>query len=384
MRWLAPDDERDESGAKKEKKGLAAMLDRSDHAAARRAREDAAKTREALREARAGRLARLLALPDGPDSLKSGTLGGLWSLLDSVDDGERRKAQAAVARIMRAVAARGEPGRDEDAFLWSGGECPPEAFVEALIGVSDRRFPDRDDAVAVEAGWSADLARRRRAASLVNACHLACAGFAASALSGACFESVVPVVELCGSRDALAERLGAEVLSCAASTESGRGLLAPLVEAGVLERLMEDGGSTAVRSAAAAAVAKMGLAAKALKSGARETGRLLDAATALLKDAAGGSTGDDPSAAERAVEVLAALSGHSSAKEELAHGSGRTGAALEALCGLGKAVRGSDPVAYGLALLFANLTVTNDELRRRHFREREMEITSARRAVLFF
>ena len=106
---------------------------------------------------------------------------------------------------------------------------------------------------------------------------------------------------------------------------------------------------------------------------------------ALLRDALkrkeevaeGVGDGDDGVAAvERAVEVVAAMASASSVKEELAHGSGRCGAALPSLTALASASKGSDPVAYGLSCVFANLTVTNDELRRRHFADKEMDITA--------
>ncbi|KAK7239933.1 hypothetical protein SO694_00118021 [Aureococcus anophagefferens] len=395
VRWLAPELSKE---AAKKKKGLAAMFEASKpgHAEARERRAAEAKEKEDLRRCRARRLGKVLELPDGP--VRRGVLGGLWALLDAKHDGERRKAQAAVARVCRAVARRGDPAQSDVEFEWdSPDEAAPASLVAALVaagGVSDdawvSSFPaGLADPLAAEASagdWSRDLARKRRGAGLVGACHLACGHFAALAVEGDCCpEGVVDVVRLLGAREPLGEALGAEALSACASTNEGRVLLQPLVASGTLERLMEDGASTAVRSAAACAVAKLGLAAKALKSGARETGRLLDSAVALLRDALkrreevaeGVGDGDDGVAAvERAVEVVAAMASASSVKEELAHGSGRCGAALPSLTALASASKGGDPVAYGLSCVFANLTVTNDELRRRHFADKEMDITA--------
>ena len=109
------------------------------------------------------------------------------------------------------------------------------------------------------------------------------------------------IARLCAT-DEQGEILGCEALAACASSEAGRSSLAPLVQAGELERLMREGRTTSSRSAAASAVAKLGLAAKALKAGSHETGKLLDAAAQLLKD-------EDPAAKDRAVEVLAGLSG---------------------------------------------------------------------------
>jgi len=317
-----------------------------------------AAQRATLSGARA-RLAKFLALP--PDNaLRRGLLEGLWCLLDSVDDDERTKAQAAVARVLRATC-----DKVTAEYVW---DAAPREFVEALLaaGAACRAFPDmKPDAVASDRGaWSADLADRKRRASLVSACHLASTNFAPEALQ---FIDVPALARLCGT-DAAGEVLGAEALAALASSEGGRAALAPLVAAGELERLMREGRTTGARSAAASAVAKLGLAAKALKAGSHETGKLLDAAASLLKDA-------DPAARDRAVEVLAGLSGASQAKEEIAHGSGRSQASIGAICDVAKATKGSDPRAYGLALVLANLTVTNDELRRRHFREKEMDIS---------
>ena len=90
-------------------------------------------------------------------------------------------------------------------------------------------------------------ATRRRCAGVVCAAHLASAEFGAYALDGLAFASIGEVMQLMGTREQLAQTLGAEALSCAASSAQGRQLLEPLVAAGTLETLMEDGASTDVR-----------------------------------------------------------------------------------------------------------------------------------------
>jgi hypothetical protein len=303
------------------------------------------------------RLRKFLGLPkDNP--LRKGVLGGLYELLDSISDDERVKAQACIARILRAVG-----DKVTGDYIW---DTYQKDFIDALIEASCRTFPLRaPDAIAVNEGaWSSDLAQQKRKASLLAACHLAATTFVVECLR---FIDVPAIARLCATDDQ-GEILGCEALAACASSESGRSALAPLVQAGELERLMREGRTTSSRSAAASAVAKLGLAAKALKAGSHETGKLLDAAAQLLKD-------EDPAAKDRAIEVLAGLSGSSRAKEEIAHGSGRSAASLGSICDVAKQTKGSDPRAYGLALILANLTVTNDELRRRHFREKEMDIS---------
>ena len=303
------------------------------------------------------RLRKFLGLGED-NALRKNVLEGLYELLDSVNDDERTKSQACIARILRSV---GDKVTGE--YAWA---TLHQDFIEALIEASCRTYPLRaPDAIAVtEGAWSADLAQQKRKASLLAACHLACTNFVVECLK---FMDISSIARLCAT-DEQGEILGCEALAACASSESGRSSLAPLVQAGELERLMREGRTTSSRSAAASAVAKLGLAAKALKAGSHETGKLLDAAAQLLKD-------EDSACRDRAVEVLAGLSGSSRAKEEIAHGSGRSAASLASICDVAKQTQGSDPRAYGLALILANLTVTNDELRRRHFREKEMDIS---------
>ncbi|KAJ8612844.1 hypothetical protein CTAYLR_002084 [Chrysophaeum taylorii] len=345
-----------EKTKKKKKLGpLAAMMEKESDRE-RRNRERAAQ--EAKRRRLASRLSDACL-----DEEKGAWCRGLWRLLDSEDDNERRKAQAVVARMMRAVAVPAALDKTYE-LEWEAtavDECGPKDLVS--------RFDDENVDDVVDAK---DLARRRRLASLVSAAHLASSHFGARALELLFDHPAADLLRLVEAKDEIAAAVAADALSAAASSDEGRALLEPLVSAGALEGLMESPAlPKAARSAAATAVAKLGLAAKALKAGASETGRLLDASVALLREASADGSSD---AVERAIEVLAAMCGNSHVKEELAHGSGRVaGNALDSLCKL--ETRGSDPAAFGLATIFAAITVTNNELRQRHFREKEMDIT---------
>ena len=226
------------------------------------------------------RLSKFLGLGED-NALRKGVLEGLYELLDAISDDERVKAQACIARILRAV---GDKVTGE--YIW---DTLHQDFIDALIEASCRTFPLRaPDAIAINEGaWSSDLAQQKRKASLLAACHLASTNFVVECLK---FIDISAIARLCATDDQ-GEILGCEALAACASSESGRSSLAPLVQAGELERLMREGRTTSARSAAASAVAKLGLAAKALKAGSHETGKLLDAAAQLLKDEDPGGEG---------------------------------------------------------------------------------------------
>lgn len=356
VKWLAPSTEAHSTT------GASGLNKKSE----REQRERLKVEREARRATLARRLAKETTMLAKAEPPKAWCVG-LWRLLAVPQAAERRKAQAAFARLLRAVAkpAALEKGYDLEYELLLDGahernECGPADLVLYLLQIT---VEDTDEK---------DLADRKRRASLACACHLASTRFSSKAIEACFAEPAADILRLVHiSSDETAQVLGADALSCLASSEEGRFTLQPLVASGALEALMEAKElPKVVRSAAATAVAKLGLTARALKAGAEATGRLLDAAVALLRDE------DDSSseAKEQAVEVLAAMSGASHVKEEIAHGSGRVaGNALDALCKL--EVHGDNPVAFALASLLASVTVTNNEMRQRHFREREMEIT---------
>ena len=287
---------------------------------------------------------------------KSPVNQAMFNLLDSEAALERQMALAAFGRVLGTVG--------------------DETELKSLLGP------------VVAPGQSPDLTRLRRKAALTSALFLADAdtGVWVLASDGAIKECLA----LIASGDEMGQALAAETLCLAASNESGRSLLGPVVEAGTLDSLLDSPNARA-RSAAASTMAKLGVASKALSSGSSDTGRLLNTAMLLLKGAEEAS-GEQQSAAqakfaessdqttERAVEVLAALITKSEVKDELAHGSGRCAQALPRLVALAKDGRGA--AAYGLAHIFASLSVTNKEVQERALAEREMEITPEQLAEL--
>ena len=100
------------------------------------------------------RLRKFLGLGED-NALRKGVLEGLYELLDSINDDERVKAQACVARILRSV---GDKVTGE--YTWA---TLHQDFIDALLEASCRTYPLRaPDAIAVNEGaWSSDLAQQK-------------------------------------------------------------------------------------------------------------------------------------------------------------------------------------------------------------------------------
>ena len=147
-----------------------------------------------------------------------------------------------------------------------------------------------------------------------------------------------------------------------------------------------------VRSGAASAMAKLGLADKSVSSDDGELIALLDVAAGLLEEDESASpsvkdsssTGSYRAPMERGVELLSYLSSKTLVKDEIAHGFGfsvSTSAAGEPSSILDKVVKLSDPksevspaIKFALASLFASLAVTIETLRREAFEGQEITL----------
>lgn len=306
-------------------------------------------------------------------------------------DGERRWKKALSARAIAVCKSPANVGmfRLLDSSVAAERSLSLAAFGRVMIAVDDDDEAKRllePLAATTKAATRRDLSHMRRKAALTSALFLAKGDLGAWLLSkdGAVNECLA----LIASGDEMGQAAAAEALCLAASNESGRGLLAPVVEAGALDALLDSPNARA-RSAAAATMAKLGVASKALTSDSADTGRLLNTAMMLLKGAEEAKE-TSPTAAqakfaesssvttERAVEVLAALITKSAVKDELAHGSGRCAAGLSRLCRA--ATDGKGAAAYGLAHIFASLSVTNKEVQERLLAEREMEVRHAHKS----
>lgn len=186
---------------------------------------------------------------------------------------------------------------------------------------------------------------------------------------------------LTSSGDDRCQEIAAEVMCLAATCESGSAQLSPIVSSGALQTLMRSPLPT-TRAAAASALTKLSLQAKALKEDSPETSEMLNVVLGVLKSSAA-STGENKtnkpssksaekkkdasaqhlvsfsavgdafdkkdkkpapgelkdgkddlsskalSSTERAIEVLAAMVGKTFVKEEMVHGSYRCVRILE-------------------------------------------------------
>jgi len=112
-------------------------------------------------------------------------------------------------------------------------------------------------------------------------------------------EGISELVQLIMSKNDHAMCIASEVVSAAASTEKARPLILPLLETGALEILMENSDKE-VRSGAASAIAKLGLADKALSNNEGEIIGLLQVAVELLEDSADSGGADTKALMEKA------------------------------------------------------------------------------------
>jgi hypothetical protein len=218
------------------------------------------------------------------------------------------------------------------------------------------------------------------------------------------------ILFLISSQDIKCQDIAAEVMCLAASTESGGTLLAPILSCGALHGLLKVP-SHSVRAAAASTITKLSIKAKALKEDSPEISQILNAVLDILKNSPASTlnssninnnlvsfssmdnsskkqitnkdksssvesslidldSGNSFTSTERAVEVLAAMVVKTYIKEEIVHGSYRVASALSSLSSLELDVRST--AAYGLAYIYAAISITNWELKKNALAEKDM------------
>lgn len=220
------------------------------------------------------------------------------------------------------------------------------------------------------------------------------------------------ILFLIASQDIKCQEVAAEVMCLAASTEIGGSLLAPILSSGALHTLLNVS-SLSVRAAAASTITKLSIKAKALKEDSPEISQILNAVLDVLKNSPASTlnfsssninnnfvsffsqdksykkeiidkdkpsslesslidvdSGNSFTSTERAIEILAAIIGKTYIKEEIVHGSFRVASALLSLSLLELDVRST--AAYGLAYIYAALSVTNWELKKNALVDKDM------------
>lgn len=228
------------------------------------------------------------------------------------------------------------------------------------------------------------------------------------------------LMRLISTGDDRCVEIATEVLCLSATVETMAPFLSHLVETGIFHTLLRSS-QPGVRAAAASTITKLTIKAKALTSGASENSLILDAVLGVLKSAGksqsnsvssnnldgdklvsfsshdvtadsskklgadksegrtlpnselvGESYSTAMTSVERAIEVLAAMVGHTYVKEELVHGSYRTSTCIKELSNL--VVDSYSSAAFGIAHIFSQLTVTNRELKAIALAEKEMTV----------
>jgi len=213
------------------------------------------------------------------------------------------------------------------------------------------------------------------------------------------------ISELIRSGEPIAMAVASELVSAAASNEKARPSISYLIKNGSLQTLVEHP-EQSIRSGAASAIAKLGLAAEDRNSRDDEENNmeLLQIATELLDD----SDELDPkelqqslktetnrhlkriaknteqntvttTSIERGIEVLGYLASKSNIKEELAHGfrcpidAPKT--ALQRLVELASIPGASESISsYALATIFGLIAVSNETLRKEAFADKDISM----------
>ena len=194
-------------------------------------------------------------------------------------------------------------------------------------------------------------------------------------------DGINEVRDLIRSGDRNAMYMASELVSAAASVEQARSLLVNLP----LDDLLQSDDCD-IRSGAASALAKLGLADKTLSANEGEMMGLLQASVQLLYGVTPSELDDErlskiksyevstkpTTAIERGIEVLSYLASKTQVKEELAHGFRASldspSTALERLVELACAPNAGESLsAFGLATIFALMAVSFETLRREAF-----------------
>jgi len=191
--------------------------------------------------------------------------------------------------------------------------------------------------------------------------------------------------ELASSNTNQSKSIASEVASAAAGVEKSRPWILACIDSSPIWKDLLICEDKEVRSGAASAMAKLGLANKAVSSDDGELFGLLESASSLLDGEESTdmksendviSLSSSPALVERGVELLSYLSSKTMIKEELAHGYAgvsNSKSILEKLVDLSeKRVKKSTSVSYALSTIFASLSVSIETLRKEAFEGKDV------------
>jgi hypothetical protein len=222
----------------------------------------------------------------------------LYKLLSSDNAAERRKASAAISRLVRAVAG---------AITQDSTKEKDKSTLQGILAPY-MQFEAGEHATVPGIASESRLHGAQRRVSVATAVANADPDVGTWALSlNGC---IAELMTLAATGDELSQEIAGEAICSAASFDSGRPLLGPVVETGLIFALMESK-SAGARSSAASGYAKLGMISQALQSDSDDITKLLNVSLDLIATAA-------PAAEkERAVEVLTFLVSKTKVKEEL-------------------------------------------------------------------
>lgn len=191
--------------------------------------------------------------------------------------------------------------------------------------------------------------------------------------------------ELASSSNNLSKSIASEVASAASSVETSRPWILSCIDSFPVWKDLLMCEDQEVRSGAASAMAKLGLANKAVSSDEGELFALLESASSLLDEEESTdvksssdvtSLSSSPALVERGVELLSYLASKTMIKEELAHGYAGTAnskSVLEKLVDLADPkMKKSTSVSYALSSIFASLSVSIETLRKEAFEGKDV------------
>lgn len=300
--------------------------------------------------------------------------GGLERLLQATvvteNHGLRKQVGVVVGRILSSIQD------DEDV----------KEAVKPLLGNGRCTIEELDETKAEKETDRTKFVNLMTRAQLVSSLLLGQADVGAWALDRLRDE----LYDLIHSHEPNAMAIASELISAAASVEKARPTISSMFSSGLFQPLLEHPEQD-VRSGAASAVAKLGMADKNLDSNEGDVMELLQIASELLYEDESVQTTTEliskncvvtkqaATSAERGIEVIGYLSSKTPVKEELVHGFkshvNAKQSTLDRLVELSNAANaGASISAYALATTFSLIAVSNETLRREAFAGKEISM----------
>lgn len=316
----------------------------------------------------------------------------LRSASTSKDGYLRKEIVLNVARLFNHIRDEATTKGDDDLCIDQKSRKMIENFLSKSehhltideIGTDDHFETTANDTTDID---SDEIIQCRQRCLFVNALIIANGEMGSWALREHWNRSRKEWESLVSKNDNISMSIAAEFASAAAGEKDSRPWVSSLVDSsenGIWRRLLcsDDRG---VRSGAASAMAKLGLADKELSSDEGEIMGLLEIAAGLLEEDISDNVSNKQTISkstaplERGVELLNYLSTKTLVKDEIAHGFSLKSMNKESKSVIERIVDLSDPklssshsVKYAIASIFCSLSVTIETLRKEAFEDKEI------------